>query len=293
MGFGDIIAREIRFIEAAVAEFSFFCAHPALANVVDAICDIDLPDVDFGQAASILVLPTVSPVLCFHFRGSKSRSGHHLQTVTGVQTRAVTLRPGGPVGAVLVHLKPEAASHLLKGQMYEFTDAYIAIDDVLNANDIVLLEEMLEEADGAAARVAHVQALLLRHLNAEPPDPVARQAAEWLRTNPTLSVHQVASRLELSERQLLRRFEASVGTGPKQFAKVARLGKAIAIARRGADWTQVAGDCGFVDQSHMINAFNAMAGAPPGALFGMTGGAGSRRFNASLAMSDFCNTFFL
>jgi hypothetical protein len=43
----------------------------------------------------------------------------------------------------------------------------------------------------------------------------------------------------------------------------------------------------------MINAFNAMAGAAPGSLFGMIGGAESRRFNASLAMSDFSNTFFL
>jgi len=282
----------------SMPEFTFFDPHPGLAAIVNSIWDIDIPDVHFGHSISIMVLPAVSPVLCFHFRGptssqGRANSGHHLQTVTGVQTRAAKLRPGGPIGAVVVHLKPEAACQLLGGGMHEFTDAYIAIGDILSATDVSLLEEMLAEATGPAERIARVQAFLLRHLNMRSPDPVVKQAVQWLRRNPMLPVARLASRLELHERQLLRRFGAAVGAGPKQFANVARMEKAIAARRRGAGWAEIAGACGFTDQAHLTNAFHGMVGEPPEAFFRHASVEACRALNASLAMSDFCNTFFL
>ena len=279
-------------------EFTFFDPHPALAAVVDSIWDVDVPDAHFGQTVSIMVLPAVSPVLCFHFRGPISsqacaNSGHHLQTATGVQTRAVKLRPGGPIGAVVVHLKPEAACQLLGGGMHEFTDAYIAIGDILSATEVSLLEEMLAEAPGPAERIARVQAFLLRHLSTRSPDPVVQQAVHWLRHDPTLPVARLASRLELHERQFLRRFGAAIGAGPKQFANVARIGKAIAARRCGVGWAEIASDCGFTDQAHLTNAFHGMVGEPPEAFFRHVSVEACRALNASLAVSDFCNTFFL
>jgi AraC-like DNA-binding protein len=278
--------------------FTFFDPHPGLSTVVDSIWDIDIPEAHFGQTLSIVVLPAVSPVLCFHFRGPTSsqacvNSGHHLQTITGVQTRAVKLRPGGPIGAVVVHLKPEAACQLLGGGMHEFTDSYIPIGDILSATDVSLLEDMLAEATGPAERIARVQAFLLRHLSIRSPDPVVRQAVQWLRRDPTLPVARLASRLELRERQLLRRFGSAIGTGPKQFANVARIGKAIAARRRGAGWAEIAGACGFTDQAHLTNAFHGMVGEPPEAFFRHASVEACRALNASLAVSDFYNTFFL
>jgi AraC-like DNA-binding protein len=278
-------------------EFNFFHPHPRLAEIIDAIWDVDIPDPHFGQTISIAVLPVVSPVLCFHYRrpastSAGSNSGHHLQTATGVQTRAVMLRPGGPIGAIVVHLKPEAASRVLGGGMHEFTDAYISIGDVLSTGDISLLEEMLAEASGPFERAARVQAFLVRHLSSKAPDPVVRQAVQLLRREPTVSVRRLTSRLDLNERQLLRRFEAAVGTSPKQFANVARIGKAIVARRRGGGWADIASALGFTDQAHMINTFKRMVGGPPEAFFRLASVEGCRTLNASLALSDFYNTFF-
>jgi hypothetical protein len=44
------LAEKLNLPRLAVAAFSFFSARPILVDVVDAICDVDPPDADFGQA---------------------------------------------------------------------------------------------------------------------------------------------------------------------------------------------------------------------------------------------------
>ena len=74
----------------------------------------------------------------------------------------------------------------------------------------------------------------------------------------------------LSERQLERLFDERVGYGPKTFARVVRLQRAVeSIARpagpRGttASWATFARDCGYADQAHLIREFRALTGVTP------------------------------
>jgi transcriptional regulator GlxA family with amidase domain len=73
--------------------------------------------------------------------------------------------------------------------------------------------------------------------------------------------------LEVSERHLSRRFKALFGTGPKQFARLVRVEKAVDARRGGFHWTDVAHACGFSDQAHLIHDFHAITGAAPEDMF--------------------------
>ncbi len=53
------------------------------------------------------------------------------------------------------------------------------------------------------------------------------------------------------------------GTSPKQFARFARIEKALRARSCGSTWADIACACGFADQAHMIKDFNAITGAPP------------------------------
>jgi AraC-like DNA-binding protein len=178
-------------------------------------------------------------------------------------------------------------------RMNEFTDANIGLGDLFSPTQTALLEEVLAEAPDAAERAERIQAFLLQHLRHDIPDSVVHHAVHRLRRDPTLSVRQLASSLDISERQLSRRFYATVGTNLKQFARVARFGRVVAARRRGAGWADIAYTCGFSDQAHMIHDFKSMACNPPESFFRLASIAECRELNASLAMSGFYNTFVM
>jgi len=53
------------------------------------------------------------------------------------------------------------------------------------------------------------------------------------------------------------------GASPKQFARVARIEKVLAMRQAGSAWADIAYGCGFADQAHMINDFDAIVGETP------------------------------
>ena len=71
------------------------------------------------------------------------------------------------------------------------------------------------------------------------PDPLVHAAVERLR-DPAARVETLARELDVSARQLRRRFEAAVGYGPKRLARVLRLERALARARAGDELAQAA-----------------------------------------------------
>jgi AraC-like DNA-binding protein len=280
-------------IEVTLSAFTFFPPEPGLADIVETIWDIDLPEAHSARALTFRVLPAISPTLCLHFRAPATSNqrinpGNSRQRVTGVQTAAITIRPTGPVGAIIVHLRPETAIRFTGGQMDALTDANVGFSDLFGSTDASLLEEKLEEATGAARRVKHVQEFVTRCMSNQRSDPVVQHAISLLRRTPNKSVRQLAAQLDISERQLSRRFHAMVGTSVKRFARVARFGRVIAAGRQGGRWAEIAQVCGYVDQAHMIRDFRDMTGRPPQAILRM--GTQHDDLNGALATSGFYNT---
>jgi hypothetical protein len=65
--------------------FTFFGPNPAIAHVVEAIWDIDLPDAGQAPAFTFKVLPSVSSAFCLHYRSptvtDQWTNSHCLQSV--------------------------------------------------------------------------------------------------------------------------------------------------------------------------------------------------------------------
>jgi AraC-like DNA-binding protein len=254
--------------------------HPLLAEIVDQIVDWDVPDGDVAQVLAPKALPSTAPCLMAQYRvpmrsdrhfgssGYRHRRYEHVATTVG--TGVVTLRPSGPLGVLFIRLKPEAAARLMGERMQDFVNEKIDLSDLFKAGDVSLLEEMLMEAPDSAARFARIESFLLRNLRECRPDPVACRAAQCLRRNPSLRVGRLAAQLDVCERHLSRSFRAMFGAGPKLFARVARIEKVLAMRQHGSAWADIAYACGFADQAHMINDFDAIVGEPPQHFFGTT-----------------------
>jgi transcriptional regulator GlxA family with amidase domain len=72
----------------------------------------------------------------------------------------------------------------------------------------------------------------------------------------------------LGERQLRRRFGASVGLGPKALAGVLRFQRFLVLAGRAdpGGLARLAADAGYSDQSHLVRESRRLAGVAPSAL---------------------------
>ena len=108
---------------------------------------------------------------------------------------------------------------------------------------------------------------------------LAAEIARSLSYRSSLPVSELARRYGRTTRQVERIFEGQVGLGPKLFARVARLRSALQLSARTMvpDWSGIASDAGYFDQSHMIRDFRSLTGETP---------AGFKRLQAELPRPD-------
>jgi len=131
---------------------------------------------------------------------------------------------------------------------------------------------------------AVVEATLRKRLasHAAAVDTRVRAAAGMLASSDGMSVGEVAKRVELSERQLARRFNERVGVAPKTFARVMRLQRAAALLADGSSPSDAASLAGYADQAHFTRDSSELAGITPSGLAREL----SDSFNTDLAVAS-------
>jgi AraC-like DNA-binding protein len=168
-------------------------------------------------------------------------------------------------GSVVVgaRFRPGAGGPALGHPLDELRDRRVELADLLPA-----LARRLDPDLAPAAALRQVVLAVGRLADARPPDPLAGAAARRL-ADPRARSAAVANELGVSERQLRRRFLASVGYGPKMLQRVLRFRRFLRLleaAGGDADLARLAADCGFADQAHLTRECSRLAGLSPAAI---------------------------
>ncbi len=247
-----------------------------LDDLIDEMADWDIACPDQARALSLKIIPGTSPVLVINYRtppaltrsfGPRAfRHPDRRNCATRLHRGLVIVQPDGALGVIVVRLRAETAASLLGERMLDVLDAQIGLDELFPASRLSGLEEVLAHASTSAERFAIVEKFFQVNLRTRPAEPAISRAAALLRRNPQLRVRQLAARFDISERQLLRGFNAMFGMGTKQFARVARLEGVMAARACGATWADAAYQLGYSDQAHMINEFTEIVGVSPAEL---------------------------
>jgi AraC-like DNA-binding protein len=276
----------------------------AVADLVEAIWDWDIPDGDAATGLTIKMPPSTAPYFIVQYRtlthcrwqlGADSHDHKNYGHVVLTQTQSGTfaVRPRGPLGVITARLKPEGASRLARASMHELINVKIGLRNIFRDRDIALLEERVMECGSSSERIACVERFLLQNLREDREESVFSRASSSLRRNPGLRMGKLASLLDISERQLLRGFRATYGIGPKQYARLARIEKVIAARKSGLGWAEVAYACGFTDQAHLIHDFGTIVGGTPAEFFGAARQWSFRGANAVPRLADSYNPFIV
>ncbi|MCU1374755.1 MAG: Helix-turn-helix, AraC domain protein [Actinomycetia bacterium] len=128
------------------------------------------------------------------------------------------------------------------------------------------LAERVVPYDELPVDVDAVDAHLAALVPDEPrPSEATTLVVERIAADPSVvRVATLADHLELSERQLQRRFLDHVGVRPKQVIRRYRLAEAAERARTSdVDWAALAAELGYSDQSHLVRDFTAVLGRSP------------------------------
>ncbi|OIN82260.1 AraC family transcriptional regulator [Mycobacterium malmoense] len=198
-------------------------------------------------------------------------SGGHVM-IAGPATTFYDLPPGKGCVLAGLRLRPGAAGAIVGRPVSEFTDRRVLLDSIFGVRGR-LMAEMVLAATTPSQRVAALETLLTGYLAGAEPlvDTAVTRAIGIMRRHPGRPVSSLAVAVDLSERQLRRRFETAVGYGPKRFGRILRFQRLLdLIHTRGARarWAELAIEANYADQPHMINECLALAGVSPVALPG-------------------------
>jgi AraC-like DNA-binding protein len=164
-------------------------------------------------------------------------------------------------------LTPLGAYRLLGGvPMDALSGQLVDLTDVLGAG-IRRLADQLRETPSQRQQFALLDAYLLRWAH-DGPEPAPEVTWAWRRliaTGGKLPIRRLAAEVGWSHKHLITRFRRQVGLPPKTAARLVRFDAVWHHmgTQPPARWDQVAVECGYADQAHMIRDFRQFTGASP------------------------------
>jgi AraC-like DNA-binding protein len=178
---------------------------------------------------------------------------------------AVTESSGSHFG-VQVNFTPLGAHAFFGLAMHTFANRVTEVGDVWGAATRRLESQMLEAPDWQSRFDVLEAFIMARMLAAKPASPEVEWAWRTLNaTGGTLNIRNLAAELGWSHRHLIAKFREQIGLPPKTLARIVRFQRAIDMLKRDDSMRQVdvALDCGYYDQAHLIRDFHEFAGDTP------------------------------
>lgn len=232
-------------------------------------CFWAVSDDDARERSPDRIVPDGCPELIVH-RGDVFSRVHEGRSrpqpnafLAGALTRPWTIRSGRRLETVGVRLRPGAATALLGVPLGEATDVETPLDELVGRRGRSFAETV-RGAPSLDAALGAAESVVSGWLGAGD-RPASPAVAALLSSRGKRPVADVAKDLGWSLRRLERVFRDEVGLPPKLFARIVRLNAALAsLPEEGrVDLVDVALDCGYFDQSHLLRDFRLLVGASP------------------------------
>ncbi|AKU93777.1 Transcriptional regulator, AraC family [Labilithrix luteola] len=194
--------------------------------------------------------------------------------VVGTMTEAI-LSPALSAPVAAIRFLPGEAARLVPEAARELTDRDAPLRELWRDRGSVIEHDLLErmrrsakrEAPELLATLSPAFSSILRSRLASHADATDLRMREAVRLlGEGHSVRATAARVNLSERQLSRRFTERVGVAPKLFGRVMRLQRAANALADGGSPIDVATIAQYTDQAHMNRDFRELARVTPAAL---------------------------
>lgn len=256
-------------------QVQFYTPHIVLQEFINCIMVVHA-EVNENESSVICYPPTPQHSLFFYINDpikvQKSRDAEfELQprsVLVGLQSSSVVLDVNKSHKAVRVGFHPGGMYRLLGFSMAEMIDgSYDAVDVFGNALQEV--NNKLQDAKTSYEIKEVIEQFMLSKVKSlRKPLPFDQAMLELLRLNGNVQIEKMASLACLSLRQFERVSKERIGLSPKFFARVVRFSKAYRLYESvpSLSWTNIAYECGYFDQMHLIHDFKKFTGITPSSI---------------------------
>lgn len=183
----------------------------------------------------------------------------------GLLTRVYEVKFPHPVEVFTIRLKPEALFSLFGINGVEMADSY-ENTDLIFGKDFQEFCHRLREFQEPSLLVQRTERYLCEILNkSRSNSDYVLQAANMLRYTEVSNIRELSSQVNISQRQLERRFKEVMGINPKKYLRILRINRVMKLMEKNVpmDLTSVAYHCGYYDQAHFIKDFKKITHLNP------------------------------
>ena len=218
----------------------------------------------YPDGAMALVIHLRQPAIAFSFDGAVHTI--RVPLLAGPYSRPFSFDLSQSPGTIGIVFRPGAARVFFPVAAHELHNVDIPLSELHPGEADRLLNELCTAAD-ERSEFGVVERYLMRKLrSAAPIHPAVSYGVDQLsRAGGMRSVRRIQSETGLSHTRFIQLFREHVGMTPKLFCRVRRFHGLLNRVEQGVsmNWAELAADCGYFDQAHLIRDFRAFAGVTP------------------------------
>lgn len=207
----------------------------------------------------------VGPKKLYDHSNLSRSTGYNRCWISGMQREYLVIGTERGSSMMGAHFRTGGAAPFFGFPLSELASSVVELD-LLWKREILSVREQLLEAPTIDGKFDILEGYLLTKAQSRlEPDKTIAVALRTLRSWPVLPLRDLASNLGVSHKQLIARFDCRVGLTPKQVSRLFRFRGCLDAAYKAPDpdWSDIAADCGYYDQAHMIHEFQEFAGMTP------------------------------
>jgi AraC-like DNA-binding protein len=194
--------------------------------------------------------------------------------VSGMRDSFLSIGAGPNSSMFVIRFRPGQAYPFLKQPMDHLYNRVID-GDCLYGRPIDVLREQLLHAPDPAEKFRFGEKFLYGLLNggAEIHSAISHAVGRICRSPSASTLRDVVRETGYSHKHVISLFERYIGVRPKTFVRIMKFQQVVHAvdAMQQVNWAQVAADCGYYDQAHLIHDFKFFSGFTPEVYFKMKG----------------------
>lgn len=192
--------------------------------------------------------------------------------LNGQQKSYYDIAVSGKLSMFSISFQPHGAGMFFNVPSNEFFDQNVPLKYLVK-ECIAELEDNLEVSSSFENKICHVEKFLLRQLRVNFKEYEVKRIAQSValinKVKGMITIDALYPASCLSRKQFERTFLAYIGSSPKQFLRTVRFQKSLYEKQKNESLslTELAYNCGYYDQSHMIYDYKLFSGKTPSQYF--------------------------
>jgi AraC-like DNA-binding protein len=217
----------------------------------------------YPNGAMALVIHLRKPTVSFYI--DDEPYSIRVPLLAGPYSRSFHIDPSESTAVLGVLFRPGAARMFFPVAAHELHNTDIALSDLNPLEADRLLNDVCSAIDERAQFMVLENYLNRKLKSAAAIHPAVKYAVEHLSRDSGIRVRQIQLNTGLSHTRFIQLFHEHVGLTPKLFHRVRRFGMLLARMEKSTpmNWAEVASDCGYFDQAHLIRDFRAFTDLTP------------------------------